>query len=151
MFKKSVKSPITILNQVEILTILGEDFECMGNIISNSNVRIEGKIKGDVLVKKGVILGEKGVINGNLETESAIIFGNVNGNVKVKHLEIKQTGNISGDVKTENIVIEMGGKYNGKLDMKNGNEPAPKAESMVQLKEEKVERIESTIINDLSF
>lgn len=151
MFKKSVKSPITILNQVEILTILGEDFECMGNIKSNSNVRIEGKITGDVLVKKGVILGEKGIIKGNLETESAIIFGNVNGNVKVKHLEIKQTGCIAGDVKTENLVIEMGGKYNGKLDMKTGNEKPSEVEKINPTIEVRPERVESTIINDLSF
>lgn len=118
MFKKNQKSPITILNQEEILTILGEDFECEGNIKSINSARIEGKINGDVSVKKGVILGEKGTINGNLESETAIVFGTVNGNLKVKHLEIKQTGRIEGDVKTENLVIEMGGKYNGKLDMK---------------------------------
>ena len=118
MFKKSLKSPITALNQEEILTILGEDFKCDGNIKSNNCARIEGEINGDVIVKKGVILGEKGNIKGNLETETAIIFGTVNGNLKVKHLEIKQTGRIHGDVKTENLLIEMGGKYNGKLDMK---------------------------------
>lgn len=128
MFKKSHKSPITQLNQEEILTILGEDFECEGNIGSKSTVRIEGKIIGNVNAKKGIIIGQKGSINGNLETETAIIFGTVNGNVKVKHLEIKESGNINGDVKTENLVIEMGGKYNGKLDMKNSGEKLPEPE-----------------------
>lgn len=118
MFKKNQKSPITQLNQEEILTILGEDFECEGNIRCINSARIEGKINGDVSIKKGVILGEKGIIHGNLESETAIVFGTVNGNLKVKHLEIKQTGRIEGDVKTENLVIEMGGRYNGKLDMK---------------------------------
>lgn len=122
MFKKSPKSPITLLNQEEILTILGEDFECEGTIKSKSTARIEGKITGDIFIKKGIILGEKGVVKGNIDTETAIIFGTVNGNVKVKHLEIKETGTINGDVKTENLVIEMGGKYNGKLDMKIGSE-----------------------------
>jgi cytoskeletal protein CcmA (bactofilin family) len=118
MFKKNQKSPITLLNKEEILTILGEDFECEGSIKCINSARIEGRINGDVTVKKGVILGQKGTINGNLESDTAIVFGTVNGNLKVKHLEIKQTGRIEGDVKTENLVIEMGGKYNGKLDMK---------------------------------
>jgi cytoskeletal protein CcmA (bactofilin family) len=122
MFKKSLKSPLTTLNQEEILTILGEDFECEGNIKSKSTARIEGKITGDLFIKKGIILGEKGIVKGNIDTETAIIFGTVNGNVKVKHLEIKETGTINGDVKTENLIIEMGGKYNGKLDMKIGSE-----------------------------
>jgi len=122
MFKKNLKSPLTTLNQEEILTILGEDFECEGNIKSKSTARIEGKITGDVFINKGIILGEKGIVKGNIETETAVIFGTVNGNVKVKHLEIKETGTINGDVKTENLLVEMGGKYNGKLDMKIGSE-----------------------------
>jgi cytoskeletal protein CcmA (bactofilin family) len=152
MFKRSDKSPITVLNQAEILTILGEDLECVGNIKSNSNVRIEGKITGDILVKKGVILGEKGLIKGNLETETAVIFGVVNGNVKVKHLEIKQTGFISGDVKTENIVIDLGGKYNGKLDMKNGNEKQlGKAPEKEEEKAVQTVKSDNSILNDISF
>jgi len=122
MFKKNLKSPLTTLNQEEILTILGEDFECEGNIKSKSTARIEGKITGDLFINKGIILGEKGIVKGNIETETAVIFGTVNGNVKVKHLEIKETGTINGDVKTENLLVEMGGKYNGKLDMKIGSE-----------------------------
>ena len=122
MFKKNLKSPLTTLNQEEILTILGEDFECEGNIKSKSNARIEGKITGNLFITKGIILGEKGIIKGNIDTETAVIFGTVNGNVKVKHLEIKKTGTINGDVKTENLIVEIGGKYNGKLDMKIGSE-----------------------------
>jgi cytoskeletal protein CcmA (bactofilin family) len=122
MFKKSLKSPLTTLNQEEILTILGEDFECEGNIKSKSTARIEGKITGNLFINKGIILGEKGIVKGNIDTETAVIFGTVNGNVKVKHLEIKETGTIKGDIKTENLIVEMGGKYNGKLEMKIGSE-----------------------------
>jgi len=132
MFKKTPKSPITILNQEEILTILGEDFECEGNIKCKSTARIEGKITGDIAVKKGIILGEKGIVKGNIETETAIIFGTVNGNVKVKHLEIKATGNINGEVKTEHLIVEMGGKYNGKLDMKIGLDKQPEPEFKIE-------------------
>lgn len=151
MFKKSPKSPITVLNQEEILTILGEDFECDGNIRSKSTARIEGKVTGDVNVKKGVILGEKGIVNGNIETETAIIFGNINGNVKVKHLEIKQTGCINGDVKTENLVIEMGGRYNGKLDMKNGPDKPMEKEPDKQNFLIRKQKTDNTILNDISF
>lgn len=119
MFKKAKKSPSTLLNQAEILTIIGEDFELEGSIRSESNVRIEGKITGNVIVQKGVILGEKGNIKGDIESEMAVIYGTVNGNVKVKQLEIKQTGFINGDIKTDTISIEMGAHYNGKLEMKN--------------------------------
>lgn len=119
MFKKAKKSPSALLNEAEILTIIGEDFELEGSIKSESNIRLEGKITGNVIVKKGVILGEKGNIKGNIESEMAVIYGTVNGNVKVKQLEIKQTGFINGDIKTDAISIEIGAIYNGKLEMKN--------------------------------
>lgn len=122
MFKKKNESPIQSLNQQEISTIIGTDCEIEGDLKSKSSARIEGKISGNVYMTKGVVLGEQGLVIGNLETESAIIFGTVNGNVKVKHLEIKKTGVISGDVKTEYLVIEMGGTYNGKLEMKSNNQ-----------------------------
>ena len=83
-----------------------------------SAIRIEGKIVGDVNVEGGVILGEKGSIEGNLVTKSAIIFGTVNGNVKSTQLEIKKTGHVNGDITTDTLEIELGAQYNGKLNMK---------------------------------
>jgi cytoskeletal protein CcmA (bactofilin family) len=118
MFQKSKKTPTTLLNQTEIMTIIGDDFEFVGNIKSKSTMRIEGKIIGDVIVQKGIILGEKGTIKGNVETDAAVIYGTINGNIKSKQLEIKQTGCINGDIKTDMLGIEMGAQYNGKLEMK---------------------------------
>lgn len=119
MFLKSKKTPTTLLNQTEIMTIIGEDFDFQGDIKGKNAIRIEGKITGNVSVQKGIILGVKGKINGNVDTESAVIYGTINGNVKVKQLEIKQTGCINGDIKTNTLGIEIGAHYNGKLEMKN--------------------------------
>lgn len=135
MLLKSKKATTTLLNQTEIMTIIGENFEFVGNIKSKGTVRIEGKIIGNVIVQKGIILGEKGIINGNVETEAAIIYGTINGNLKANQLEIKETGCINGDIQTEVLGIEMGAKYNGTLKMKSQgntlNEPKtePKKES----------------------
>jgi cytoskeletal protein CcmA (bactofilin family) len=135
MLLKSKKATTTLLNQTEIMTIIGENFEFVGDIKSKGTVRIEGKIIGNIIVQKGIILGEKGIINGNVETEAAIIYGTINGNLKTNQLEIKETGFINGDIQTEVLGIEMGAKYNGNLRMKSqGNTPdeqktEPKKES----------------------
>ncbi len=134
MFKKNKKPLVTLLNQAEIVTIIGEDFEFLGNVKSNSFARIEGKIIGNVNIKKGIILGEKGFIQGNIESEMAVIFGTVNGNVKVKQLEIKTSGCINGDIKVDELSMEMGANYNGKLDMRSINSKELKPESIPQSK-----------------
>lgn len=137
MLLKSKKATTTLLNQTEIMTIIGENFEFVGNIKSKGTVRIEGKIVGNVFVQKGIILGEKGIINGNVETEAAIIYGTINGNLKANQLEIKETGCINGDIKTDVLGIEMGAKYNGNLEMKSqGNTlTEPKIEPKKESKE----------------
>lgn len=119
MFKKTKKSVSTLLNQIEILTLIGEDFEFNGTVKGKSTLRIEGKITGDVFAEKGLILGEKGSIRGNVETEAAVIYGTLNGNIKAQQLEIKQSGCVNGDIQTDTIAIEMGAQYNGKLEMKS--------------------------------
>ena len=116
MFKKNKQ--ITDINQQEITTIIGDGFAITGELTGKSVIRIDGKITGNVKVASGVILGEKGIIVGDIETSSAIIYGTVNGNVKAQQLEIKKTGRVNGDIKTETLEIEMGAQYNGKLEMK---------------------------------
>ncbi len=125
MFKKN-KGQALDINQQEISTLIGEGYIFTGEINGPSVIRIEGRIVGNVSVEGGVILGEKGVIDGDITTSSAIIYGRVNGNLKSSQLEIKKTGHVHGDIVTDSIEIEMGAQYNGKLQM---HKPSPMASS----------------------
>ena len=116
MFTKNKLQPPEI-NQQEISAIIGEGYIFTGELRGSSVIRIEGKIIGNVNVEGGVILGEKGIIEGDIKTKSAIIYGTVNGNVKTTQLEIKKTGSITGDISTDVVEIEIGAVYNGKLNM----------------------------------
>lgn len=118
MFKKNDKQQPLEINQQEISTIIGEGFIFKGELQGSSAIRIEGKIIGNVNVDGGVVLGEKGTIEGNITTKSAIIYGTIKGNVKSTQLEIKKTGFVNGDITTDTLEIELGAQYNGKLNMK---------------------------------
>jgi cytoskeletal protein CcmA (bactofilin family) len=115
MFKKN--NQIKDLNQQEISTIIGLGFTITGELKGKAVVRIDGTVIGNVNVEGGIVLGEKGMIKGDIQTASAIIYGTVNGNVKTQNLEIKKTGKVNGDIKTEALEIELGAQYNGKLEM----------------------------------
>jgi cytoskeletal protein CcmA (bactofilin family) len=116
MFKKNKQQSLDIDKQ-EISTIIGEGYTFTGELQGSSVIRIEGKIVGNVIVDAGVVLGEKGVIEGSITSQSVIIYGTVNGNVKTTQLEIKKSGYVSGDIATDSLEIELGAKYNGKLSM----------------------------------
>lgn len=115
MFKKN--NQIKDLNQQEISTIIGLGFTITGELKGKAVIRIDGTVIGNVNVEGGIVLGEKGMIKGDIQTASAIIYGTVNGNVKTQNLEIKKTGKVNGDIKTDAIEIELGAQYNGKLEM----------------------------------
>ncbi len=119
MFKKNKNQEQSLeISQHEISTIIGEGFVIIGEVRGSSVIRIEGKIIGNVHVENGVILGEKGNIEGDLHTKSAMIYGTIKGNVKSSQLEIKKTGLINGDIYTDTLEIELGAQYNGKLNMR---------------------------------
>ena len=126
MFKKKNAQKKLDLNQQEISTIIGQGYTFTGELSGASIIRIEGKIIGNVRVESGVVLGENGIIEGDIYTKSAIIYGTVSGNVQADQLEIKKSGRITGDITTNNLEIELGAQYNGRLNMQNkqgGNEP----------------------------
>jgi cytoskeletal protein CcmA (bactofilin family) len=117
MFTKKNKQQPLDINQQEISTIIGEDYVFTGELKGTSVVRIEGKIIGNVHIESGIVLGEKGSIEGDVVTRSAIIYGTVHGNLKATQLEIKKTGCVTGDIATDTLEIELGAQYNGRLNM----------------------------------
>ena len=117
MFKKNKKQQPLEIKEQEISTVIGEGYIFTGEIQGSSVIRIEGKVIGNVNVEGGVVLGEKGNIEGDIATKSAIIYGTVNGNIRSTQLEIKKTGFVNGDIITDTLEIELGARYNGKLNM----------------------------------
>lgn len=118
MFKKSDKEKPLDLNKQEISTLIGEGFHITGEVTGTSVIRIDGRVTGNVNVESGVILGESGIIEGDLDSRSAVIFGTVTGNITSGQLEIKKSASIQGDIQTDTLEIELGASFNGKLNMK---------------------------------
>lgn len=140
MFKKSEKEKPLDLNRQEISTIIGEGYTIKGELSGNSVIRIDGKVIGNVNVEAGIVLGETGVIEGDLLSSSAIVFGTVKGNVKAGQLEIKKSGRIHGDIETDTLEIELGAQFNGKLAMnKKVTLPKETLEETLEQEEELVE------------
>lgn len=114
LFSKKEK---VALDLQTISTLISEGCVLDGNFKAPAYVRIDGQVNGDVTIEEGLILGEKGVVNGNITTREMLIYGVVTGNINTNSLEIKHTGKITGDIKTQMLQVETGGFYNGNLTM----------------------------------
>ena len=111
-FSKKNKSALDLQ---AISTIITDGAIVEGCLNAPAFARIDGRVNGDVIIDEGLILGEKGVITGNVTTKEMVVYGTVNGNLYVHSLEIKSTGKINGDIKTHTLAVETGAVYNGNL------------------------------------
>lgn len=105
------------LDHQAISTLISADCVIGGSLTAPAVARIDGHVNGDVQVAEGLILGEQGIITGNVLTKEMVVYGTVHGNIAVQSLEIKSTGKITGDIATATLLVETGGIYNGHLTM----------------------------------
>jgi len=100
-------------------TLISKGCNIEGRIESEVFVRIDGHIKGDVFIGEGLIVGENGLIDGNVHTREIVIFGIVNGTVRADSIDIKSSGKILGELHTNSLQVEKGAIYVGNVIMKN--------------------------------
>ena len=94
--------------------IIGEGSTLTGNLNSSGNIRLEGKVKGDITSSSKVACGETSIVDGNVTADNAEIAGKVTGKVTINDLLIlKSSAKIQGDISTNNLVIESGASFNG--------------------------------------
>ncbi len=89
-----------------------------GNIETFGNVRVEGKIIGNIKSKSKIALGDSSFVEGNITSQNAEIAGEVKGTVDVTEvLTLKATAVIKGDIVTGKLVVEAGAVWNGTIKM----------------------------------
>lgn len=89
-----------------------------GSVNSAKSIRIDGTVKGSVICAGRVVVGKTGLIDGQVECDSADVEGTLNSTVAVAGmLELKATATINGDSKVGKLKVEPGAQINGKLDM----------------------------------
>lgn len=99
-------------------TIVGPSVKIQGDLNSEGDIKIEGQVAGTVTTSQNVYVGDKAIITADVVAGSAIIAGNVNGNLKINnHLILQSTATISGDIACEVLRVEDGAHFTGKCNM----------------------------------
>lgn len=115
------------------LNIIGTETRLHGDLESVGDIRVDGTIEGHVTVKQRLVLGEGGVVKGDIEANDAIIAGLLQGNIKVEQtLVLKSSARIEGDISTDKIIIESGAQFNGRCSMNTQLSSIPQKASSVR-------------------
>ena len=94
-----------------------------GNIITETDFRLDGKVEGDISCNGKIVIGPKGSVTGNIVSENAEILGEVDGSAK---LILKSTAIIKGDIYTQSLEIEPNARFNGACSMCSEKKKADK-------------------------
>ena len=100
-----------LINEVSRISV---GTEVQGNLVSQSDIRIDGVFEGDMVTSGKLVLGDRAIIRGNVICSSADIWGTVEGELCAKDsITFKSTANFTGNLKTNKICIEMGATFSG--------------------------------------
>jgi len=84
-----------------------------GTVIANSDIRIDGSLKGILQCKGRVIIGPEGNVEGEITCDNAVIEGSFSGKLKVADLlNVRENANIQGEVNTDKLLVQPGAIYN---------------------------------------
>src|SRR6266516_3334700 len=107
--------------------VLNSDVEIKGNLKFSGELTLEGKLEGEVQTDGVLNLGDTAVVNGNINAQSVVVRGKINGNINAKEkIEIKAKAELFGDICATKLVVEEGVTFVGKTEV-NPNKVAPTA------------------------
>jgi len=101
--------------------------EIAGEIKSPGNFRVDGKVTGNVFIEGRLIIGDKGIIEGDVKCKSAEIEGLFRGNLNVAEiLSLRSTAQIYGDAVFTKLKVEEGAQLACSCNLNKPHQPVKK-------------------------
>lgn len=94
-------------------SILGNDLVITGDIITDGDVQIEGRVDGNVKALT-LTIGEQGSVNGTIKAGTVHIRGKVTGKIEAGTVELAETANVLADIIQDHLSIANGAFFDGK-------------------------------------
>jgi len=102
-------------------TLIGAGTTLKGDLSSNSDLRIDGTVIGNIHCSAKVVIGANGVVEGDISGNQADIIGKVTGNIKAKDLlQLRGDSVVTGNLSAEKLQVEPSATFNGQCHMGAG-------------------------------
>lgn len=99
-------------------TLIGAGTTLKGDITSNSDLRIDGTIIGNIHSSAKVVVGANGTVEGDISGNQADIIGKVKGNIKAKDLlQLRGESVVNGNLYAAKLQVEPSAVFNGQCHM----------------------------------
>lgn len=93
-------------------SIISADLTITGNLASEGEIQIDGKVIGDIY-SCNLLIGETAHITGEIVAETVRVHGKVDGQIKALNVSLAQSAHVVGDILHDNLSIENGAFLEG--------------------------------------
>jgi cytoskeletal protein CcmA (bactofilin family) len=104
------------------LSFIGETMEIEGDITSDEDITVQGKVKGNIIVSTTLTIGKSGKVQADIKASIVRIIGEAWGNIIASDkVEILSQGRYTGNIQSQKLVVSDGAILNGNInqDAKN--------------------------------
>jgi cytoskeletal protein CcmA (bactofilin family) len=124
--------------------MIGPSIKIKGNLSGNEDLVIQGRIDGEVLLKRNqVTVGPNGKVKANIHGKSICVEGEVRGDlVGSEEVIIRASGKVQGNIVSPRVTLDNGSKFKGSIDMEpnqDTSKPAAASESATAAKPKRPE------------
>ncbi|HVF95817.1 MAG TPA: polymer-forming cytoskeletal protein [Flavisolibacter sp.] len=117
MFNKEKKEGTSTFTGTSA-TLISAGTVLQGDLQSDTDLRIDGTIHGNVSSGAKIIVGPSGFVEGHIKGLQADVSGRVAGNITVNELaQLRAKSNVQGNISAGSLQVEAGAFFNGQSTM----------------------------------
>jgi cytoskeletal protein CcmA (bactofilin family) len=100
------------------ISVIGPGMKFVGDCETEGTIRVDGTVEGSIKAGKAVVIGERGLVKGDVSTMDAVVAGRILGNlIAESRLEFQSTCQLDGEVRARRIQVGEGAILNGSVHM----------------------------------
>ena len=106
------------MGDMDTAGVIGRGLFIRGELHGEEDLIIEGRVEGEITLKKHLVIESTGVILADIHTEDITIKGEMRGNMSAaSKVEIPGSARVVGDIVAPRVVIEDGAHFKGHIEM----------------------------------
>lgn len=94
------------------LSVINADLRVTGDLVSESDVQVDGSVNGDIRTRN-LTIGQSGEVRGEIVADKVRVCGAVIGQVRARDVSLSDTARMIGDILHESLSIEPGAHIEG--------------------------------------
>ncbi len=107
-----IPSPKMRTSKTAMPSIVSEGLHIAGNLFSDGDVQVDGRVEGDVQ-GRNITVGAPGTVVGKIIADEAMISGAVNGEIRARAVVLTRTAKVASDITQESLSVEAGAVFEG--------------------------------------